>query len=1118
MKTYTLLSRLGLLVAASLVLAGCGRNFYMSESEAGVYQSVLRLPVNANSLFSDLFDPYNRHTQQIVLQFDSSGPVPRVSQTNLLETIRALQNIAAMEHNGWIRLDRLDTQLDQQFTSWANDRLALLVDQGGSSIKLESLDRVTITFLSSPTFSYDSNHQSINCDTRVLVGIRGTLNVNVLSGFLSTLCGRFNPFCSSNPNGRYPLSIGVDLRLNVQFHLLNPYSDATSVQIHITPAPGNVDITRTDSQAMNSDVANGIRQLITQQLSPVDERIVLAYDNFTLASLRLSPTHSELGASYLSLPRNAEPVLDVVGRGEDGKLYHTRKISGQWGTSAALPFTSLHPSTHIQTDPALAASGPDRLDLVVIEDKPTTGNLLYAAWRDGAWSVARTSVIGAQQKPALVATAPGQLEVILTGTNGQLWHVRRLNGQWLDPHQIEMKAPAPQPPLRDPVAVQSENRIVLLFVDSRGLLYAMAFYLDGGVWGQPFLLTQDSVSFAPAVASCGDGRIDVVYAGNGQHPFHVALNAGSVTSPYISVGNRTAIDGTLSASPALTCSGFQRLELIGRGTDNVLYHRHFVGPADSSGLINGRHIHSGWQDWEQLTDRFFGTAFSGEMGPSVAIASTRTGQVHFVTLQNGAGAHPLLHNTYDSSLFGHAPWVAVNWRGFQGAGSINVVGAPALAVSDRQLELGLAAANGGMQLSRVTGTTDAAQSEGLATSPTWPVVISAGPGALDVLSIGGAGELVDDRVRNGNVSAAFPPSANLRILKQAAVSGGMGQIDVIGLGDDHSMYHWRFLRGQWQAPVLIPFYFTQTFYPPIRNRPPRTFLPPTTPAFSFVAASFFAQRPKPVPQPLPRPETRTVKGVILSAPILVATGAGQLELLAIGGEPVTEGSSLVNDPHLYRWRFVNGAWADAQKIESNFTPSATYFGQQAASSWGDGTVDVIVVEDSTGKMFHTRLLSAPVLADNVIILPGTTPGPPTPVFREIGGSTMDTPVLTALTADHLGLFALGTDQYAYENWAALPPPSTGGRFDRIRIWSPVDYALGLYLQWSGFRPLTATPVVLGGVARLGARELAMLAADPNGRVYQNRLVGSRWLGFAPLAGQPPQPRRTPSFTPVITVH
>ena len=243
----------------------------------------------------------------------------------------------------------------------------------------------------------------------------------------------------------------------------------------------------------------------------------------------------------------------------------------------------------------------------------------------------------------------------------------------------------------------------------------------------------------------------------------------------------------------------------------------------------------------------------------------------------------------------------------------------------------------------------------------------------------------------------------------------------------------------------------------------------------------------------------------------MATGAGQLELFAVGA--TTYNGSPIGNASLYRWRFNQGGWTQAQPVAWDLVPSAALFGQQAATTWGDGTVDLIVVQDGTGTVFHTRFLAAPVPSDQVTLTPGAAPGPPAAVFTSLGGRAVDVPVLTAFSAQRLGLIEIGTDNYPYENWATHAPAISGRTG---RAWTPEQLALGLNLRWSGFQPLASTTLTGGGATRLSEGEAAAVAMDPDGRAYINHYTRYRWIGFLPLPRLPIP--NAPQFKPSVLVY
>jgi hypothetical protein len=794
----------------------------------------------------------------------------------------------------------------------------------------------------------------------------------------------------------------------------------------------------------------------------------------------VGPPPPELEVTYLSRPEVPEPVVDAAIRGAGGTIYHGRRIAGRW--TAFGPVTSMGA---MASDVALVAPGPGQLDMVGVT---AAGELVHVGWREGAWreafgtSAQRPTVRYRPTKPALLATAPGQLEVVAVGSSdGRLYHLRRLNGHWQAPLPVP-EAPTPARPMRDPVMVQSGNKLVLLYVDHRSRLFAAAFDMETAVWGQAFELAgRSTVAFAPAVAACGDGRVDVV---------HVRTSDGSVAhrqldvqadnflpgigTTGISFVPETDIGGVLISAPALACSGHRRLELLGRGTDARLWHNHF---SPTAGASDGRTFGPGWQGWLPASDRLIRSGLVGprRIGGSIALAASRSGRVHLVVADYGAvsrGSAPpdsqeLLHDAFDASRWGRAPWNTVQWRGLDPIPGVKVVGGPALAVSDRAVEL--AVVGDASRLWHAAATDGAyARFAGLGASVrylTEPTVLSSGPGSVEVLYLGSDDTRRHLRRLNEALMAGEPIDASRGIIdfRPAAVGFGAGQIEVVAAAGDRTLYHWRHVRGEWRPPAPIP----------------------------------------------------GSNGSVISVPVLLATGAGQLELLAVRG-----------DRRLYHWRFRGGRWSSGRQLQSDVPVSAVLFGPTSASSWGDGVVDVVVAEDGTGRLFHRRIAPDEGSATGARALSAGR-------FVAIDAVAADVPVLTALGAARLELLVPGPGGVRRTR-ATRPPLATatpaigtlgggGVRGPALRTGRvtgpPIVAGEPPPLRWSALETVGGGLLALGGVARLGDGEVVASAVDRSGRLYLGRYgADGQWSGFWGVGGQRPDTRHVPLLRPSLTAH
>jgi hypothetical protein len=583
--------------------------------------------------------------------------------------------------------------------------------------------------------------------------------------------------------------------------------------------------------------------------------------------------------------------------------------------------------------------------------------------------------------------------------------------------------------------------VVVVFVDAQNRLRALAYDLEAsysgqpsGLWGQPTPVpTQESVNYAPAPVASGDGRVDVVYIGQSGTPYQRSLDVqaarfqpGVAQTGISIVGTETNIGGNVNTSPALVCSSYRQLEMIARGTDNRLYHNHFVGPASPGGFVDGRWINAGWQGWTDLNGNFSGSLTFESMN-AFSAAVTRTGKVEIASIAQPNAFdqfpdHFIYQNSYDSERFGTQPWKTVLWRGYQMVGRQRFVGQPALAATDRHIAAAYVNNNLTLQRARLTESNYASfvgvdNSTQLSFSaPVDPVIVSTLPGWLDAVVVGIDGQL--RHMRRG-LTTTLPAPANVTFTTQPAVIGyGNGQLEVVAVGNNLSLYHWRLQNGSWTNAMQV-------------------------------------------------------SGSVISQPILVSLGSGQLLLLAVGG-----------DHHLYFWYFTNGAWSGYQGITTSFLINQNLFGPLAASSWGDGSVDLAVTDWQTGGLYQGRIGPG-------YFTSGFNPGlTPSRAFTTLGGNLIDTPVLTAFGPTRLHVMATGTDHNLYSNWSS---------FDYAHPSYPPNSAPPIV--WSGYNYIGGYNVVPGGVAKSGANELTTIGTDTSGRVMLSRSTGTGWTQFQPVLGQ-----------------
>jgi len=1049
-----------LLFALSLCAGGCTDEFYLSEKEAGAYQSVFATQSSANLTFDNL-------TGRVIdIQFDNSTGTPRIISTNLLTEMRRTELANLETGSSAVSLDRLRPELETQIDHWINGRLELYKSVNNDNVRLTQLSSVSVRFLNNPTFTYRPETQSIAFSGRVTITINSTIEVNALSSIVDFFLGIFG----SSINGTYPLSVIInDLQLTGEASILSPFADAGRIRFGLTPQRnGTIDVLE-NGTSVPSQIRDGVRDLLSMNLSSrVDEIFCQQYDYFALSPIRLSQTTpGRLEVDYRVRtdwlgPETARPLLHIVARSSDGKLYHARKNIGGWSDYTAIPFPSPTPQS-INNDPTIFHSGNGQLELAAVTQSYA---LVYSHLRDDSWGNFHTlnpggfsPSTGYRGKPAVVASAPGQVEIIVADGNGNLRHIRRINGIWLIPAIVPLSAFASNfpAPYRDPVAVHVGNKIVLIFVDAQNRPRAIAFDLETSLWGQPASLnTQTTITYQPAAVASGDSRVDVVYVGTTGTPYHRVLDvptanfvAGVGTTGISIVGAETNLGGVLNATPMLVASGYKQLELIGRANDNRIRHKHYVN-ALASFTVDGFTVNPGWQGWSGgLTDNLYGVnpATDGRVS-EFAASATRTGKVELVARAYTTYIYTsssIFQNEYEGNRYGHAPWKTVHWRGYDNAGTQTFLGRPALATVDRNFEVTFV---GNSVNSPTTHFSQIAEnnSAGFIASttpivrtsyiPVDPIILSSGPGIVDRIVLADDNKPRHDRFFNDGTGRPYTLTvpSGVVLTQMAATSYGNGLIELVALGNDGRLYHWRYRNSVWSNPTSLG-------------------------------------------------------NGITSAPALLHIGAGQLELFAID-----------TDFRFLRWRFTNNAWTSSIAVSSNFRINNQMFGQTVASSWGDGTVDVVVVNADTGALYQRRIGPGDEICTGF--------GCSTPRdFILVGGKVYDTPVLTAFSAIKLNVLSMGQNLAWYSNWSSLQP------------LQPVPPPRDPWLAWSGFEYIGGSEMVVGGAVHTGRNNFAAVAIHFDGRIYMNRYSNGRWTGFRQIVGQTPgMILRTPVILPSLASH
>jgi hypothetical protein len=614
---------------------------------------------------------------------------------------------------------------------------------------------------------------------------------------------------------------------------------------------------------------------------------------------------------------------------------------------------------------------------------------------------------------------------------------------------------------RSPVLVHSGNKLVLFLLTSLNDLRVIQFDLETKVWSRMvWVPTHGTVAFEPTAVASGDGRIDLVYVATGGAPFHRPVDvlvdrlAASNSEPALALLPETDIGGTLSDSPRLTASGYRQLDLVGRGRDYRLYYNHFFSTAETPRRIENRNVNPGWQGWANMNGAFFGAALPrNDSMNEFGVASTATGQVTVVTRgrprsgSTSAGQYTF-HNDFDSRRFGHEPWKTVGWRGFERVSNQLFLGRPALAAVDTNFEMGWIGA--GTQVGNTFSGLVAEVEPIFHAQLSGPVGISPVPNDPVVLSSGPG--LVDFIAVSRATGAPYHVRRmNRRVFASNFLSLPSGVTVTSPLV---AVSH-----GEGWVDLVVTGSDNSIYHWRLSNG---RWSSPTR-----------------------------FNGVFLSSPALVYVGGEQLELFAIGA-----------DRFLYRQSFADGRWNGWARIAGNFQINPVLFGQSAVASWGDGTVDVIAVQAQDFSLMHRRIGPGPETCP-----PGIQICPPFPrSFRAIGGTTIETPLLTAIGASRMNILTMGADHAFYSKWGS-PPPQT-----QVVVGDPP-------IIWGESRSIGGAGLLIGNSAHSGRENIAVIGADRSGRLFIARYREDHWRTFQPLTGQSPQSLLSPPlFRPSITSH
>jgi hypothetical protein len=674
-----------LILSLSLLVTSCDNEFYLSEKEFHSLRGQIATADVANMVFGQL------RGQVVQINFDNSVSPPRIRNSNLAPFLRShVPTLGILEGfpSYALSVDRVSSEIERQFDNWLSEELRLFSGPNNTEVRIERVEAMRVQFLDNPNFTFSDDKIAFETTTQIAVDCRIRIAINPV---LSRLRDPINGI-----NGTYNVTITTNnMRLRGEASF-GEIGSSSNVAFKLTPTPGSVTITDRAGSSTSQTIKNSMRDFISRSLAiPIEKNYDQRYDFFALSNCGVK---TEFRCHYEQRPEPESTDTHAVFRGSDNRLYWAMRRDAIWSNYTQIKADRLigrrRETLSFTADPAIARSTDGTLELAAVSQN---GGLYYSQYKDG-WKNGRYlrepsvkfrghKYIG---RPAVVAGSAGVVDVVVARANGTLVHLRRSSAAiWSEPTVLQFPSGRTY---RDPVIVSASQRIFLAAVGSDDRIYTMVFDLQTSRWSQsdqPF--PSEYVKYAPAIAASGNRQIDMVYVGRSGVLWHRVFTLSTdnirpnIADSGVSYGRANDIGFNTTSTPTLVVTGYRQLDLVARGTNNLLRHKHFTGPSSPIGFIEGVTINGGWSGWRDMNRNFYGTRLlvADATEDFAAASKTATGKVELVArlrANTWQQQYRLHHNGFNAMSFGRQPWKTVHWRGFQKVGDPAIVGRPAIAV------------------------------------------------------------------------------------------------------------------------------------------------------------------------------------------------------------------------------------------------------------------------------------------------------------------------------------------------------------------------------------------------------------------------------------------------------
>ena len=241
--------------------------------------------------------------------------------------------------------------------------------------------------------------------------------------------------------------------------------------------------------------------------------------------------------------------LDVFARNANGTLGHRAFELGSWQE-----WKELHPNNPIKGRPAAVSWGKERIDVFVLG----TDNRIYHTytWDGSSWSDYDCTQICRfnetfSSSPCVVSPAPRMLDVFARGTDNALWHKGYDGNKWMD----NWEPVSPDPIVGEPAAwawEPGELNVVVLGTNNNLFINKKV----NGYWGPYVPLDDHKFTSAPTVSTWGRERLDLFALGTDHALWHKVC-ANQQWGDWTPLGKRP-----LTLPPSAVSRGYGRVDVF----------------------------------------------------------------------------------------------------------------------------------------------------------------------------------------------------------------------------------------------------------------------------------------------------------------------------------------------------------------------------------------------------------------------------------------------------------------------------------------------------------------------------------------------------------------------------